>query len=93
MVCLWDIKTGVKQMQFSTGTEAEITCMAFDPTNRRLITGKGVNKGKLTTLVTANVVTGGRNGSATMWNFNNGAKLRSLEKMDDQEISDVVFTR
>uniref|UniRef100_H2XNQ0 WD repeat-containing protein on Y chromosome n=1 Tax=Ciona intestinalis TaxID=7719 RepID=H2XNQ0_CIOIN len=39
MVCLWDIKTGVKQMQFNTGNDVEITCMAFDPTNRRLLIG------------------------------------------------------
>jgi len=40
MVCLWDLRTGAKHIQFSTDKEGPFTCMAFDPTNRRLVTGK-----------------------------------------------------
>lgn len=76
VVCVWDLATGTKTIQFSNahkymekGLEkcAEITAMTFDPTGRRLITG-------------------GRNGTVKIWNFNNGACLRELETFDDLEV-------
>ncbi|XP_076807925.1 WD repeat-containing protein on Y chromosome-like isoform X4 [Clavelina lepadiformis] len=38
-ICIWDLKTGIKLMQFCAEVDVEITAMAFDPTNRRLATG------------------------------------------------------
>ena len=39
VVCVWDVETGQKVMQFSqVHGDAEITAMAFDPTERRLVT-------------------------------------------------------
>ncbi|XP_062516095.1 WD repeat-containing protein on Y chromosome-like isoform X2 [Corticium candelabrum] len=39
VVCVWDVETGEKVIQFSRlHGDAEITAMAFDPTGRRLIT-------------------------------------------------------
>ncbi|XP_030855252.1 WD repeat-containing protein on Y chromosome isoform X3 [Strongylocentrotus purpuratus] len=80
VVCVWDLATGTKTIQFSNahkymekGLEkcAEITAMTFDPTGRRLITG-------------------GRNGTVKIWNFNNGACLRELETFDDLEVTGIA---
>ena len=39
MVCVWDLETGEKVIQFSNCHEnCEITAMTFDPTHRRLLT-------------------------------------------------------
>lgn len=39
MVCLWDLKTGAKTMQFYAADEDGITFMLFDNTKRKLLTG------------------------------------------------------
>ena len=52
----------------------EITCMQFDPSLRRLITGA-------------------RNGSVKVWNFNNGACLWDLETELDREITSLCCPR
>jgi len=41
----------------------------------------------------AYIFVGRRKGGATLWNFNNGAKLRRLKKMDSDETTDVVFAK
>ncbi|XP_041468554.1 WD repeat-containing protein on Y chromosome-like isoform X2 [Lytechinus variegatus] len=79
VVCVWDLATGTKTIQFSNahkymekGVEksAEITAMTFDPSGRRLVTG-------------------GRNGTVKIWNFNNGACLRELETFDNLEVTGI----
>ena len=82
LVCVWDINTGKKLMQFyahkkmDLGQEVteEITAMKLDPTKRRLATAA-------------------RDGMVRIWNFNNGALLRELEVFDNREISSIVWER
>ena len=52
----------------------EITCMQFDPSLRRLITGA-------------------RNGSVKVWNFNNGACLWEVESDMDREVTSLCCPR
>jgi len=64
LVCVWDLITGNKVMEFnanqlSENVEYEVTDMTFDTTNRRL----------LTTL---------NDGTMAIWNFNNGNCLRQV---------------
>ena len=39
LVCLWDLNSGAKTMQFNAADEDGITFMLFDNTKRKLITG------------------------------------------------------
>ena len=64
LVCVWDIISGEKVMEFNANQsseyiECEVTAMTFDPTYRRL----------LTTL---------NDGNLAIWNFNNGNCLRQV---------------
>lgn len=43
MVCIWDVETGRKNMQFCVEEGVEIITMSFDPTWRRLATGMITN--------------------------------------------------
>ncbi|XP_055893432.1 WD repeat-containing protein on Y chromosome-like isoform X2 [Biomphalaria glabrata] len=79
IVKLWDFETGSLIFEYGEahGEEA-ITCMTFDNTKRRLITG-------------------GRDGSLKIWNYNNGHCLRVLKKkakknnVHTDEICDVTY--
>ena len=51
--------------------EEEITCMTFDSSLRRLLTGS-------------------RNGSVKIWNFQNGHNMQTLEPTGDAEITGIV---
>lgn len=39
------------------------------------------------------LITGGRDGTCKIWNFNNGHCLRILKKENNQEVSDVKYTK
>ncbi|XP_075244301.1 WD repeat-containing protein on Y chromosome-like isoform X2 [Convolutriloba macropyga] len=82
-ICVWEYKTGKKQMQFSgchlwniNGRiiNLEITAMTFDPTYRRLFTGS-------------------KDGLVKVWNFNNGSCLDEYETCEENEIGGLVYTR
>ncbi len=69
------METGKDVFEYTNAhDEAAITCMTFDETGRRLITG-------------------GRDGTCKLWNFNNGHCLKILRNNDRQEISDLKYTR
>ncbi len=72
---MWDVETGQANFEFSNahGDQA-ITCMTFDKTGRRLITGA-------------------RDGTCKIWNFNNGHCLKTLDKENNLEISDIIYTQ
>ena len=62
LVCVWDVITGDKVMEFNANqssdyVELELTAMKFDTTYRRLLTALN-------------------DGSLAIWNFNNGNCLR-----------------
>jgi len=64
LVCVWDVITGEKVMEFNANhaaeyVELELTTMTFDPTYRRLLTALS-------------------DGSLSVWNFNNGNCLRQV---------------
>jgi len=64
LVCVWDIISGEKLMEFSANqssdlVELELTAMTFDVTYRRLVTALN-------------------DGSLAIWNFNNGNCLRQV---------------
>jgi len=71
LVCVWDVISGEKLMEFSAATgcsssssgsdvdQLEMTAMSFDPTYRRLVTALS-------------------DGSLAIWNFNNGNCLRQV---------------
>ena len=71
LVCVWDIHTGNREMQFAAHkvwehceeVPREITAMTFGPTYRRLFTA-------------------GRDNFVRIWNFNNGACLREIDITD-----------
>ncbi|CAK8691169.1 unnamed protein product [Clavelina lepadiformis] len=71
VLSVWDLNTGSKTIQFHTIKGVELTCMCFDQTDRRLITGS-------------------RNGAVKIWNFNNGACLRTLSPGNGLEVTGVV---
>ncbi|XP_067932501.1 WD repeat-containing protein on Y chromosome-like isoform X2 [Watersipora subatra] len=83
IIC-WNITNGEKVIQFKKAHSqisgdceevgVEITCMQFDPSLRRLITGA-------------------RNGSVKVWNFNNGACLWDVETDLDREITSLCCPR
>ena len=73
---MWDLATGTKTIQFS---------------NAHKYVEKGQEKCAEITSMTFDpsgrrLVTGGRNGSVKIWNFNNGACLRELEVFDNFEV-------
>ncbi|KAK3758931.1 hypothetical protein RRG08_016011 [Elysia crispata] len=71
-IAVWDIETGNKSIVFSNAHgEEEITCMAFDSTNRRLISGA-------------------RNGTVKVWNFQNGHNLHKLEPVEEAEVTGIL---
>ncbi|XP_078488317.1 WD repeat-containing protein on Y chromosome-like [Ciona intestinalis] len=71
VLSVWDLNTGTKAIQFHTIKGVELTCMCFDQTGRRLITGS-------------------RNGAVKIWNFNNGACLRTLSGETNYEVTGLV---
>ncbi|KAG2468526.1 WD repeat-containing protein on Y chromosome-like [Polypterus senegalus] len=73
-VCVWDILTGKKVVQFmnTEDRKAAITAMAFDDLQRRLITGC-------------------KDGTVRIWNFNNGELLSDLQKVDKTMVTDIVY--
>ncbi|GFO38221.1 WD repeat-containing protein on y chromosome-like isoform x1 [Plakobranchus ocellatus] len=71
-IAVWDIETGNKSIVFSNAHgDEEITCMAFDATNRRLISGA-------------------RNGTVKVWNFQNGHNLHKLEPVGEAEVTGIL---
>jgi WD40 repeat protein len=59
---LWDFETGAAIFEYGEAhDDSAITCMTFDNTARRLITG-------------------GRDGTLKIWNYNNGHCLKILKK-------------
>ena len=69
VVSVWELDTGEKIIQFfKCHGNVEITAMAFDPSERRLVTGA-------------------RDGSIKIWNFNNGACLSVLETIANTEVT------
>ncbi|XP_071485402.1 WD repeat-containing protein on Y chromosome-like [Diadema antillarum] len=80
VVCVWDLASGTKTIQFS---------------NAHKYMEKGVEKTAEITAMTFDpsgrrLVTGGRNGTVKIWNFNNGACLRELEVFDNLEVTGIV---
>lgn len=72
---LWDIETGRDIFEFTNAHDDQVlTCMTFDDTGRRLITGS-------------------RDGTCKVWNFNNGHCLKILRKENRHEITDLKYTR
>ncbi|XP_071962420.1 WD repeat-containing protein on Y chromosome-like [Antedon mediterranea] len=83
VVSVWDIMTGLKTIQFA---------------NAHKYVEKCVEKCAEITAMTFDptgrrLVTGGRNGTVKIWNFNNGACLRELEVYDSFEITGIVVPR
>ncbi|XP_033123331.1 WD repeat-containing protein on Y chromosome-like isoform X2 [Anneissia japonica] len=83
VVSVWDIMTGLKTIQFA---------------NAHKYIEKGVEKCAEITAMTFDptgrrLVTGGRNGTVKIWNFNNGACLRELEVFDSFEVTGIVVPR
>jgi WD40 repeat protein len=75
IVKLWDLETGKAISEFSSAHgDSAITCMTFDETDRRLITG-------------------GRDGTSKIWNYNNGHCLKTLQKDNILEVNDVKYLR
>ncbi|KAJ8045382.1 WD repeat-containing protein on Y chromosome [Holothuria leucospilota] len=80
VVSVWDLATGNKTIQFSKAhTYIE----------------KGIEKSAEITAMTFDpslrrLITGGRDGTVKVWNFNNGACLRELEVFDNLEITGIV---
>ncbi len=74
-VKLWDLETGRDIFEFTRAHgDSAITCMTFDESGRRLITG-------------------GRDGTCKIWNFNNGHCLKVLRKDNKHEITDVRYIK
>ncbi|XP_052069658.1 WD repeat-containing protein on Y chromosome-like isoform X4 [Mytilus californianus] len=71
-VAVWELESGNKSIVFSNahGNE-EITCMVFDESWRRLITGA-------------------RNGTIKVWNFQNGHNLHKLEPEEEAEVTGIL---
>ena len=79
VVSVWDLATGTKTIQFS---------------NAHRYMEKGVEKFAEITAMTFDptgrrLVTGGRNGTVKIWNFNNGAMLRELDTFDNLEVNNL----
>ncbi|XP_064622322.1 WD repeat-containing protein on Y chromosome-like [Lineus longissimus] len=82
-VSVWDLNTGEKVIQY---------------TNAHKITEKGEEKGiEITAMVFdptgRRLITGARDGTVKIWNFNNGAMLREFETVGDSEITGLVCPR
>ncbi|XP_033640138.1 WD repeat-containing protein on Y chromosome-like [Asterias rubens] len=80
VVSVWDLATGTKTIMFSKAHK---------------YMEKGVEKCAEITAMTFDpsfrrLVTGGRDGSVKIWNFNNGACLRELETFDNMEVTGIV---
>ncbi|XP_038078621.1 WD repeat-containing protein on Y chromosome-like isoform X2 [Patiria miniata] len=80
VVSVWDLATGTKTIMFSKAHK---------------YMEKGVEKCAEITAMTFDpsyrrLVTGGRDGSVKIWNFNNGACLRELETFDTMEVTGIV---
>lgn len=76
VVSVWDLETGTKTIQFSKA---------------HTYTEKGIEKSAEITAMTFDpslrrLITGGRDGTVKVWNFNNGACLRELEVFDYVEV-------
>ena len=67
VISVWDFSTGKKVIHFCASDGVEVTCMRFDATQRRLITGF-------------------RDGSVKVWNFNNGLLLNKLNPANNLEV-------
>ena len=67
-VKLWDLETGRDIFEFTRAHgDSAITCMTFDESGRRLITG-------------------GRDGTCKIWNFNNGHCLKNCHNNSGKDI-------
>ncbi|XP_022093005.1 WD repeat-containing protein on Y chromosome-like isoform X2 [Acanthaster planci] len=80
VVSVWDLATGTKTIMFSKAHK---------------YMEKGVEKCAEITAMTFDpsyrrLVTGGRDGSVKIWNFNNGACLRELETFDNMEVTGII---
>ncbi|XP_071834643.1 cilia- and flagella-associated protein 337-like isoform X2 [Apostichopus japonicus] len=83
VVSVWDLETGTKTIQFSKA---------------HTYTEKGIEKSAEITAMTFDpslrrLITGGRDGTVKVWNFNNGACLRELEVFDYVEVTGIVCSK
>ncbi|XP_013411389.1 WD repeat-containing protein on Y chromosome [Lingula anatina] len=83
VVSVWDINDGTKVIQFI---------------NAHKVVCDGVETGVEITAMTFDptlrrLITGARDGTVSIWNFNNGACLRTLETFSNVEISGIVCPR
>ncbi|MFT7804220.1 WD repeat-containing protein on Y chromosome-like [Arapaima gigas] len=89
-VCLWDVETGAKCLQLSNAHgQEEITCMTFDLSRRRLITGarNGTMKAKSRRLQSR---LSPCRFCPFVWNIVNGQNVHKLEPVAEAEVTGVV---
>ncbi|XP_077992887.1 cilia- and flagella-associated protein 337-like [Glandiceps talaboti] len=82
IVSVWDVDTGTKTIQFSAHKTME----------------RGAERSVEITAMTYDpskrrLITGARDGTVKIWNFNNGACLRELEVFDSYEVTGIVCPR
>ncbi|KAH9494635.1 hypothetical protein Btru_019804 [Bulinus truncatus] len=71
-ISVWDIETGNRSLVLSNAHgDEEITCLTFDSSDRRLMSGA-------------------RNGTIKVWNFQNGHNLHNLESVSEHEVTGIL---
>jgi hypothetical protein len=89
-MAVWEVETGSKCMLFTNahGNE-EITCLAFDQTWRKLITGARNGTVKVG-IRHANNSLNSECDRTQIWNIQNGHNLHCLEAVSEAEITGVM---